>query len=246
MAGQMLSALSRAVATALIFAAPLASTGVASAAGPFEPDDTLPEAAGPLTLGGTYEAATESPSDKDFYYFYVTAPSARVGLTIKNLGSPGAPRLNASIVDGRGAIIDGFAYSLPVGEEATASIDLAPQKYFLEVEPTYVSSSDTSSETTTYSLVAGGSEGAFGSFAQIEERCAAAKTQATTDKRKLQQAQSRLQRATARLRRSALGTAAEYQSASAHYRHAKGQTTNKRSALRAAKKAREPWCGISP
>jgi hypothetical protein len=243
MGRRMFSAFRRVLAAALIFAAPLVSTGVASAAGPFEPNNTLAEAAGPLLLSGTYDAATEGSSDKDFYYFYVTsAPSARIELTIKNLGGLNAPPLNASIVDGLGTVIDGFAYLVQPGAEATSSIDLAPQKYFLEVEPTY----SANSTATTYSLVAGGNGGAFGPFAQIEAKCASARTQATAAKRKLRRAQARLQRATARLRRSALGTAAAHRDASSNYQHAKAQTKKKRNALRATAKTQDPWCGISP
>jgi hypothetical protein len=239
----MFSAFTRVIAGALIFAAPLVSTGAASAAGPFEPNNTLAEAAGPLLMGGTYDAAAEGSADKDFFYFYVTSgPSARVELTIKNLGSASAPPLNASIVDGLGTVIDGFAYLIRPGEEATSSIDLAPQKYFLEVEPAYSASSN----STTYRLAAGGSEGAFGPFAQIEAKCASARANATADKRKLRRAQARLQRATARLRRSALGTAAAHRDASSNYRHAKAQTTKKRNALKATAKKQDPWCGLAP
>lgn len=243
MAGHMPSAFGRAAAVALIFAAPLVSTGIASAAGPFEPNNTLAEAAGPLLAGGTYDAVTEGSADKDFFYFHVTsAPSARVELTIKNLGSPGSPPLNASIVDGLGTVIDGFGYLVQPGAEATSSIDLAPQKYFLEIEPTYSSSS----YTTPYSLVAGGSGGAFGPFAQIEAKCASARTQATTDRRKLRHAQARLQRAAARLRRSAFETPTKRREASSNYRYAKKQAKKKRYALKESGQAREPWCGISP
>ncbi len=239
----MRGAFTRAIAGALIFAAPFVATGAASAAGPFEPNNTLAEAAGPLLLGGTYDAAMEGSTDKDFFYFYVTSsPSARVALTIKNLGSANAPPLNASIVDGLGTVIDGFGYLVQPGAEATSSIDLAPQKYFLEVEPTYSASSN----ATSYSLAAGGSGGAFGPFAQIEARCASARAKATVAKRKLTRAQARLQRATARLRRSALGTAAAHQDASSNYRHAKAQTRKKRNALKATAKTQAPWCGISP
>jgi len=239
----MFSAFARVIAGALIFAATLLPTAVASAAGPFEPNNTLVEAAGPLLLGDTYDAATEGSTDKDFYYFYVTSgPSARVELTIKNLGSANAPPLNASIVDGLGTVIDGFGYLVQPGAEATSSIDLAPQKYFLEVEPTYSASSN----TTAYSLLAGGSGGAFGPFAQIEAKCVSARTKATTAKKKLRRAQARLQRATARLRRSTLGTPAARQDASSNYRHAKAQTRKKRNTLRATLKTQDPWCGISP
>jgi hypothetical protein len=238
----MPNAFSRAIAVALIFAAPLVSTGVASAAGPFEPNNALAEAAGPLLPGGTYDAAAEGSTDKDFFYFYVTSgPSARVELTIKNLGSPTAPPLNASIIDGLGTVIDGFGYLVQPGAEATSSIDLAPQKYFLEVEPTY----SASSYSTPYNLAAGGSGGAFGPFTQIEAKCASARTQATADKRKLRRAQARLQRAAARLRLSASGTPTEHREASSSYRHAKAQTKKKRNALKATAQAREPWCGIS-
>jgi hypothetical protein len=236
-------AFTRVIAAALIFAAPFISTGVASADGPLEPNNTLAEAAGPLLLGGTYDAATEGSSDKDFFYFYVTSsPSARVELSIKNLGSATAPPLNASIVDGLGTVIDGFGYLVQPGAEATSSIDLAPQKYFLEVEPTYSASSN----TTSYSLTAGGNGGAFGPYAQIEAKCASAQAQATKAKGKLRRAQAKLQRATARLRRSKLGTPVARQDASSNYQHAKAQTRKKRNALRATAKARDPWCEISP
>jgi hypothetical protein len=239
----MPSAFSRVIAVALVFAAVLVSTGAASAAGPFEPNNALAEAAGPLLLGGTYDAATETSTDRDFFYFYVTSgPSARVALTIKNLGGPTAPPLNASIVDGLGTVIDGFGYLVQPGAEATSSIDLAPQKYFLEVEPTY----SISSSTTPYSLAAAGSGGAFGPFAQIEAKCASAQTQTAAGKKKLRRAQAKLQRAAARLRRSAFQTPAERRDASSRYRQAKAQAKKKRNALKATARAQEPWCGISP
>src|SRR4051794_9665834 len=54
-----------AVAATLLLVVP----SIASADGPFEPNETAAEAYGPLT-GGSFSGAFETPQDHDWYRFY--------------------------------------------------------------------------------------------------------------------------------------------------------------------------------
>ncbi len=212
-----------------------------AAQGPYEPNDSILNAAGPLAFGQTYTAGLETPGDRDFFFFYVTSPDpTQVVLTAKNLGGgTDASGINAAIVDSLGNPIDAFAYALANGKEATGTTALGPQKYFVEV-----SSVEGSAGGMSYSLATGGGNGAFGTYAQIAARCATATAAVTAAQTGLGRAQAKLQRAIARLRRARYGTRDARVAARAGYRKAKARVTAKRKALKAAEKSQSPWCVI--
>jgi hypothetical protein len=225
------------LAVSLIVAfAPAAAQAV-----PYEPNDTILSAAGPVAFGQTWDAALETASDKDFFYFYVTSSKPTpVTIAIRNLErSSRTDGLNATIVDAAGTPVDAFAYFLRGGDEATGTVTLEPQKYFLEVGPAVPDS-----ESIAYSFTSGGGEGAFGSYTQIAGRCAKGVTAIKHARRRLSQAQGRLQRAKARLRQSAYGTASERATARSKYRQTKRRMVAGRKALNAARGLVNPWCSI--
>ena len=71
----------------------LAAVGAvpASAAGPFEPNDNIGQAYGPLTGATDYSAALESRSDRDYYMFYA-ASQAQLDIAF-TVGLAGCPTL---------------------------------------------------------------------------------------------------------------------------------------------------------
>ena len=69
----------------------LAAVGAvpASAAGPFEPNDNIGQAYGPLTGAADYSAALESQSDRDYYLFYATSQAQLdIAFTVGLAGCP--------------------------------------------------------------------------------------------------------------------------------------------------------------
>jgi hypothetical protein len=212
-----------------------------SAAAPYEPNDTIASATGPLLTGQTYEASLESATDRDFFYFYVTSPTpAQVTPTIKNLGNgPQAASINVTIVDFVGSALSPVAYYLSAGGEATGAASLGVQKYFLEVRP-----ATEGAGSTSYSLAAAGSQGAFGSYAEIAARCAAGMEAVKTARSRVNRAQSKLHRATARLRQSRFGTPVELRAARKSFRKAKARTTGAQRTLKAKRSLLQPWCSV--
>ena len=225
---------------ALASASTLAPTA-AVAAVPYEPNDSVLSAAGPLLAGQTYGAALETPGDRDFFYFHVTSPRpAKVSLTARNVGGGTVSSgLNAAIVDSIDNPIDAFAYALATGKEATGDVSLAPGKYFVEVR-----SVEGSSGGISYSLTTGGGEGAFGPYAQIAARCATATSAVKAAKRRLNRAQSKLQHATAGVQRSFFSSPKVRRAANAAKRRAAARVAAERKALKRVGKSRSPWCSI--
>lgn len=210
-----------------------------AAEAPYEPNDTMLSAAGPLAIDQTYVAALETSSDRDFFFFYVTsANAAQVVLTVKNLGGgTKVSNLGVRILDSSATPVGAFAYAVGEGEGRTAAVTLKPQKYFIEVAPG-------EGYGDTYSLTAGGGDGAFGLYSRIAARCANATAAVEAARTGLGRARAKLQRATARLRRTRYGTHNARESARTVYREAKARLTAKRKALKAAAGAQQPWCSI--
>ena len=214
---------------------------VAAAEGaPFEPNDAITAAAGPLAFGQAYTAGIETASDRDFYFFYVTSPqAAQVELTVHNLGGGGrSSDIDVAILETSATPVAAQAF-IHDGETRIVSAELEPQKYLVEV---------TAKEGfgDSYSLTGGGDAGAFGPYTQISGRCVSASAAVVADKTGLSRAKSKLQRATARVRRSRYATAAARTKARAAHSKAKRRVEGKRRALRAARESREPWCSIAP
>jgi hypothetical protein len=57
---------------AVFCAALLTSVPIAAADGPYEPNESVTQAAGPLAGGSGYDAAIETSNDEDWFYFYTS------------------------------------------------------------------------------------------------------------------------------------------------------------------------------
>jgi hypothetical protein len=226
------------LALSLLFALVLTSTS-AEADAPHEPNDAIPAAAGPLELGQSYSAALETPSDRDFFYFYVTSPrQPQAALTVQNLGGGSkVADIDVTILDSTATAVAAQPY-VGKGETRVVAVALEAGKYFVEVAPNQ-------GFGDAYSLSAGGETGAFGTYAQIAGRCVRASDAVAAERRGLSRAKTKLQRATARLRRSRYATPAGRAEAVAAHRKAKSQVRAKRRALREAREKLEPWCSIA-
>jgi hypothetical protein len=210
-----------------------------AAEAPYEPNDSIPAAQGPLSVGQQLFATLESASDRDFYFFYVTAPAgAAVELTVQNLGGGKSSDLDATILDSAATPVVAQSF-IRDGEARLLTAQLEPQKYLVEV---------TANEGfgDSYSLTGGGSAGAFGPYTQISGRCASANGAARKAGGGLGRAESRLQRTTARVRRSRFAPPKARRKARAAHQRAKRDLVTKQGELRTARQSMQPWCGIAP
>jgi hypothetical protein len=212
---------------------------VSGASDPFEPNETLVSAAGPLINGQPYQAAIESSGDKDFFFFYVTsAAGPDVSLAIRDLGGGAPPSsINGRIVDANGTPVGASLPYVEQGEGRTVTIDLKPQKYFVEVVPS-------AGVGDAYEITPGGGRGAFGAYSRIAAQCASATASVKVLRAKLDRATIRLQRATSRLRRTRYGSPGERKSARDQYRTARARVTTKTRARNSAEASQRPWCFI--
>ena len=231
--GVAIPALAASLSLALIATLP------AGAEAPFEPNDSLPSAAGPLAVGQTYEAAIETTGDRDFFYFYVTAtPAAQVTLTVKNLGGgAGISDIDATIMGSAATPVGGASF-IEAGEARAVAVKLEPGKYFVEL---------TANEGygDAYSLTTAGSKGAFGQYGQIAARCASATASAEALRKRLPREKVKLQRALNRLRRTRFfGGSNAREAARAAYTKAKSRANSDKRALRVAVAEQQPWCFI--
>lgn len=229
------AALLAALAWALLYA-----QAAGAADPPYEPNDSVQVAAGPLSLGQSYSATLESSGDRDYFFFHVTSPTAAgVALTVQNLGGGGkSSDVDATIIDSTMTPVAAQTF-IRDGESRLVTAELEPQKYFVEV---------TANEGfgDSYTLTPGGEEGAFGPFATISGRCERAGAAAEKAERGLRRAKSKLQRATGRLRRSRYAGPKARVGARRAHSAAKRKVRAKRSELRAARRSAQPWCSIAP
>ena len=216
----------------------LLTAAAARAAGPYEPNDSIPSAAGPLVLAQSYAAAIETPEDRDFFFFHVTSPApAQTTLALRNVADGGGiSGINATVLNLLGTPLAAVAY-VERGEERAISVSLPAQKYVVEVE-------SSGSSADPYSLTAGGDPGAFGPFGAIAQRCAAATTATAAARVRLSRAKTKLQRATSRLRRLRYAGADAREGARAIHRRAQLKVRAERDALRNARASQQPWCSI--
>lgn len=238
------SRLPRAPAAALLVVLPLLllalSAASASAQGPYEPNDSIATAAGPLEAGGSYTAAVESSADRDFYFFYVTAPASTVALSATNEGGGEIQAsLNARLVNALGSSLGQDVIFLRKGETRSEAVTLEPGKYFVEV-------TENDGSGDAYRLAAGGSGGAFGPYAQIAANCEAATAKAAAAEASLRRAEGKLIRAKGSYWLSRYG----YESAKVRRRArrlllaAKAKVRLQKAQQRAARGAESPWCEI--
>jgi hypothetical protein len=210
----------------------------ADAEASFEPNDSLPSAAGPLAIEQTYTAAIETAGDRDFFYFYVTAaPAPQVTLTVKNLGGgTGISDVDATIMDSSATPV-GAASFIEEGEVRTVTVGLKPGRYFAELGAN-------EGYGDTYSLATAGGKGAFGQYGQIAARCASATASAESLRKRLRREKERLQRALSRLRRARFGSRDAREAARAAYAKTKSRVRSERRALSVAVAEQQPWCSI--
>lgn len=213
---------------------------VAQAEGPYEPNDGIPGAAGPLLSGQTVHAALEAEGDKDFFYFYVgAAEKAHAVLTVEDLGGGSNPlaEMDARITDSHGTYVGGdFVYMRP-GESRTSTVVLNPGKYFVEIVPR-------SGYGDSYNLVPSSADGAFIGYGAIAGRCATATAKVEALRRQMHRLKAKLARAVSRLRRSLFASRKEREAARALYERAKARVRAQRRALEVAIRAQSPWCYI--
>jgi hypothetical protein len=210
-----------------------------AAEGPFEPNESLASAYGPLALNQTYSATVESATDRDFYYFYVTAPGeSYVSLTIASRGGPSRiAGVNATLLDASETPLDALEY-VGGAEARTISVALKPQKYFVEVSPS-------EGAGDSYDLTVGGAAGAVAPYSAIVARCADSESRVSSAERALSRAEGKKQRATARLQRSRYSGQSVQRHARALSRQAKSLVRSRKLALKSAQRSREPWCSIA-
>jgi hypothetical protein len=215
----------------------LMSAAAAFAAGPYEPNENIPAAAGPLTLGATYGGAVETAADLDFFYFYVTGTTgSTVSLMIVNQGGgERGAELDARLIDAYGISLGEDIAYLRKGESRTETLTLPPGKYFVEVAANEGSGD-------SYLLTPGGSAGAFGSYSQIVGHCAAATRKTEGLQAALTRAEGALQRARSKFRRSRFSGREARRRTHARLVTIERQVVAKKAALRKAKQS--PWCGI--
>jgi hypothetical protein len=219
----------------LTLAALAVSVSGASAAG-YEPNDSIPMAAGPLLGAQSYVAQLETKGDRDVFYFYVTSrQAATVSFTLEDMGggSDGAD-IDTAMTDGLGTPLTATAFVNP-GEARMLSVELKPQKYFLEVTPG-------TGFGDSYRITAGAD--GLGPYSVIAGRCGSAR--AATKKAKATERRARvdLQRAVGRLRLSRYVGQEARRTARRHLRQVRSSIRKRRRALRAARESQAPWCSI--
>jgi hypothetical protein len=216
----------------------LASSAVAPAAGPYEPNESISAAAGPLLQGTIYGASIETASDADFFFFYVTDAESDVSLTVANKGggSPGAD-FDARIVDALGMTLGNTVPYLRSGESRAATLTLPIGKYFVEVAANEGSGD-------SYSLTPGGGAGAFGSYAEIADHCEGATGKAAALQVGLTRAEGKLQRARNKFRRSRFSGRDARRLTHARLVTARERVVAKKTALRKATRVQSLFCDV--
>jgi hypothetical protein len=215
--------------------------GTASAQPPYEPNDSLLTAYGPLANNSAYTATDDTVNDVDYYYFYVTTMStAQLTFKVTNLGGgSGYHDLYASVDDSHGGYITGIASELEAADYATKSVTLEAGKYYLKVE------GGGSGYGDNYEFTTSGTDGAFGEYGAIAAQCAAATGPVATYQAQLATAEASLRRAEARLHRVHYrGTRRAKRRASAKYHHVKEVVGAEKASLKAAEAGQKPWCYI--
>jgi hypothetical protein len=212
----------------------------ASAQPPYEPNDSLLTAYGPLANNAAYTATDDTINDVDYYYFYVTtANTAQLTFKVTNLGGGSSYHdLYASVTDSHGGYITGIASELDAADYATKSVTLEAGKYYLKLE-------GSGGYGDSYEFTTSGTDGAFGEYGVIAAQCAAATGPVSTYQAQLATAQANLRKAEARLRKVRYrGTRRAKRRAHAKYRHVREVVAAEKASLKAAEAGQKPWCYI--
>lgn len=211
----------------------------ASAQPPYEPNDSLLTAYGPLSNNTTYQASLETENDFDYYYFYVTtSSSAQLTFTITNLGGPPYSALEAELTDSHGNGITELASGIANADYSTKSVTLQAGKYYVIVR-------NEAHYGESYKIATSGTDGAFGEYGAIAAQCAAATGPVATYQAQLATAEANLRKAEARLQKVRYrGTRRAKRRAAAKYRHVKEVVAAEKASLKAAETGQKPWCYI--
>lgn len=217
----------------------LLSANGASAQPPFEPNDSLLTAAGPLANNTTYVAADETENDTDYFYFYVTTPStAQLTFTLTNLGGGFEnPYVYATVTDSHGDSLSeiGSAYA---ADYATNSVSLEAGKYYVRVN-------GYSGYGASYKLATSGTDGAFGNYALIAAQCAAATAPVNAYQAQLATARANLKKAEARWQKVRYSrNVRAKRRARAKLLRTKATVAAEKKSLKAAEAGQKPWCFI--
>lgn len=228
------------VALISLLLAGLMAASASAAQPPYEPNDSLLTAYGPLTINQTYTAAIETENDLDYFYFYVTTPStAQVTITLKSLGGPeNAAGTYLGLENAQGDGIGEDADVGQAGQTSTINQTLSAGKYLVKVGPN-------GRYGASYSFTTAGTEGAFGEYAPIAAQCAAATAGVSAIQAPLATAQAKFKKAGQRLRHIfSLHSSRARRRVRASYVKARAGLKAEEAAMKAATAAQKPWCFI--
>jgi hypothetical protein len=230
------------VAAAVCLGGLAALAGPAMAEPPYEPNDSILDAAGPLAANQTYTAGLETENDVDFYYFYVTGPtSSQVTITLTSLGgSSSGADFRGYLDDSEGNVITGLGELSggTAGKYGTESITLEPGKYFIQVN-------SRGATGASYKFVGTGTTGAFGSYATIAAQCQAALTPVGQYQAQLAAAETNLKKAATKEKKYGESRNRKVRNkVRKKYAHVKEVVTAEKQSLKAAENAESPWCFI--
>lgn len=96
---QRLPARRRIGAIAALAVAAMVATPVTAGAAPYEPNDTVAQAFGPLVGGQDYEAVKETENDPDYYYFNVVG-QRQLDISVTRTGGSSCSRIHLLDPDG--------------------------------------------------------------------------------------------------------------------------------------------------
>jgi hypothetical protein len=208
---------------------------------PYEPNDNILTAAGPLGINQTYTAALETENDRDYYYFYVTGPTtAQVSITLTNLGGAVHEAGVIGYIDNsEGSEITNISSALASpGQYGSKSVSLEPGKYFVQIE-------NDDAYGDSYKFTTSGTTGAFGEYSTIAAQCQAAQGPVNQYHAQVATAEASLKTAEAKLKRYGESRNPKVRKKiRAKVAHVKKVVTAEKESLKAAEKAESPWCSI--
>jgi hypothetical protein len=213
--------------------------GAAFAEPPYEPNDSILTAAGPLAVNQTYTAGIETENDVDYFYFYVTGPTAaQVTITLTSLGGSRGD-FYGEIDNSEGSDVASFGeVSSEAGKYATKSVTLEPGKYLVKVAAA-------GGYGESYKFTTSGTGGAFGSYATIAAQCQAAMGPVGQYQSQLATAEVSLKKATAKEQKYGESRNPKVRKKVRNrYTHVKTVVTAEKASLKVAEKAESPWCFI--
>lgn len=215
-----------AAGTALAATAALAFAAPATAAGPYEPNDTYDTAWGALEAGTTYSGVHETDNDDDYFYFYLPQRT-QLQVQASNPGNGGEDGACVEIYQQFHSGVDddsSLVYVNPdPGETQSDFVTLDRGKYILGVVAHFTGAFDCegafAGEAYSFKLLPSGVTSTYEPFAQ---QCSAAQSESSAADAELQRLE------------------AELAAAEVEVDLAKDRVTRAKAALRRAKAAGQP------